>query len=453
MVHDARRRELKYMAKIAPFQGIRYNHHKVGDLSKVVSQPYDRVRYGLQEQYYDLHPYNIVRIIKGRASDSDTAANNVYTRAHDFFQTWLDAGYLLRDPAPALYVYHQTFALPDGTELTRKALIAALELVEFSEGTVLPHERTLSGPKVDRLNLLRATETNFGQIFMLYPDAENRINAILDRAIAGRKPDIDVRELFEKDVRQRVWVVTDPDAIAQVVDEMAPKQGLIIADGHHRYETALNFRAEMREKHPDAPVDAAFNYRMVTLVSMDDPGLTILPTHRQIHAYTAKTTAQILADAAEYFSVTPMADRAALEGALAMASPTDRRIGFYDGGYYLLRLRDPETMAQIAPDRTEEWRMLDVSILHELLIERVMGISKEQIAAHENIDYHRELDLALSHVDSGEALCAYIMNPTRMAEVRACSDQGAKMPQKSTDFYPKVITGLVAMSVGADERL
>jgi uncharacterized protein (DUF1015 family) len=453
MVHDARRRELKYMAKIAPFQGIRYNRHKVGDLSKVVTQPYDRVRYGLQDQYYDLHHYNIVRIIKGRAFDNDSAANNVYTRAHDFFRTWLDAGYLLRDPEPALYVYHQTFTLPDGAELTRKAFIAALELVEFSEGTVLPHERTLSGPKVDRLNLLRATETNFGQIFMLYPDAENRINAILDRAIAGRQADTDVRELFEKDVRQRVWVVTDPDAIAQVVNEMAPKQGLIIADGHHRYETALNFRAEMREKHPDAPADAAFNYRMVTLVSMDDPGLTILPTHRQIHAYTAKTTDQILAEAAEYFAVTPMADRAALEGALAMASPTDRRIGFYDGRYYLLRLRDPETMAQIAPDRAEEWRMLDVSILHELLIERVMGISKEQIAAHENLDYHRDLDLALSHVDSGEALCVYIMNPTRMAEVRACSDQGAKMPQKSTDFYPKVITGLVAMTVGADERL
>jgi uncharacterized protein (DUF1015 family) len=453
MVHDARRRELKYMAKIAPFQGIRYNHHKVGDLSKVVSQPYDRVRYGLQDRYYDLHHYNIVRIIKGRAFDNDTAADNVYTRAHDFFQTWRDAGYLLRDPEPALYVYHQTFTLPGGAELTRKAFIAALELVEFNEGTVLPHERTLSGPKVDRLNLLRATETNFGQIFMLYPDAENRINAILDRTIAGRQADIDVRELFEKDVRQRVWVVTDPDAIAQVVNEMAPKQGLIIADGHHRYETALNFRAEMREKHPDAPADAAFNYRMVTLVSMDDPGLTILPTHRQIHAYTAKTTDQILAEAAEYFVVTPMADRAALEDALAMASPTDRRIGFYDGRYYLLRLRDPETMAQIAPDRAEEWRMLDVSILHELLIEQVMGISKEQIAAHEHIDYHRDLDLALSHVDSGEALCVYILNPTRMAEVRACSDQGAKMPQKSTDFYPKVITGLVAMTVGADERL
>jgi len=441
------------MAKIAPFPGIRYNAHKVGDLSKVVSQPYDRVRYGLQDQYYDLHPYNIVRITKGREFGDDTQENNVYTRARDYFHIWMDAGYLLRDPAPAFYVYHQTFTLPDGTDLTRKAFIAALELAEFSEGIVLPHERTLSGPKVDRLNLLRATETNFGQIFMLYPDAENCINAIFDAAITGRAPDADVRELFEKDVRQQVWVVNDPEVIAQVVAEMAPKQGLIIADGHHRYETALNYRAEMREKHPGAPANAGFEYRMVTLVSMDDPGLTILPTHREIHAYTAKTTAQILADAAEYFDVTPMADRPGLEAAMAEATVTDKRIGFYDGNYFLLRLRDPEIMAQIVSERVEEWRMLDVSILHELLIERLMGISKEQVEAKENIDYHRDLDLAISMVDRGQAQCVYIMNPTRMAEVKACSDKGAKMPQKSTDFYPKVITGLVAMAVGPAERL
>jgi uncharacterized protein (DUF1015 family) len=441
------------MAIIAPFRGVRYNPHKVGDLRKVICQPYDRIRSELQEQYYHLHPYNMVRITKGQALEGDGPDQNVYTRARDFYQTWLDAGYLLRDSEPALYVYHQTFSLPDGTELTRKAFITALALVEFSEGIVLPHERTLSGPKVDRLNLLRATETNFGQIFMLYPDPENRINALLEEAIAGQPPTADVREFFEKDVRQQMWVVHDPASVARVVAEMAPKAGLIIADGHHRYETALNFRAEMRARHPDAPPNAAFNYRMVTLVSMDDPGLTILPTHREMSGYTAKTTAQILAEAASYFHITPLADRAALEAALRPVDLDDRRIGFYDGSYYLLQLKSPEIMAQVVPDRPAEWRMLDVSILHELLIERVMGISKEQVAAKENIDYYRDLDQALAHVDAGQAQCVYILNPTRMAEVKACSEQGAKMPQKSTDFYPKVITGLVAMPVGADERL
>ena len=342
------------MAKISPFHGIRYNSCKVEDLNQVVSQPYDRVRYGLQDDYYDLHPYNIVRIIKGRAFDTDTDYDNVYTRARDYFQTWLDAGYLLKDTQPALYVYHQTFELPDGTELTRKAFITALKLAEFDEGVVLPHERTLSGPKVDRLNLLRATKANFGQIFMLYPDQENRILGILDAAVAGREADADVRELLEKDVRQQLWAVTDPDVISEVVSEMAPKTGLIIADGHHRYETALNYRAEMREKHPGAPADAAFNYRMVTMVSMDDPGLVILPTHRLMHSYDAKSTAQIVEDARQYFEVTEVPDRPSLMEGLAQETPTDRRIGFYDGSYYLLRLKSLEVMAGLVPERVEE---------------------------------------------------------------------------------------------------
>jgi len=441
------------MAIIEPFRGIRYNRDKVGDLSKVVSQPYDRVRYGLQDEYYERDAHNIVRIIKGREMEGDSPdRETVYTRARDYYQTWVTEGYLLPDAEPALYIYHQIFTLPDGTQRTRKAFIAALKLVGFDEGIVLPHERTLAGPKLDRLNLLRATETNFGQIFMLYPDPDNKINNMFDAAVAGRPPDADVRDLFEEDVRQQLWAVTDPSVIANVVAEMAAKKGLIIADGHHRYETALSYQAEMQDKYPNAGTKAVFNFRMVTLVSMDDPGLTILPTHRQMHDYSTKTTSQILADAAEYFEVSPVADRAALAQALAEETPTDRRIGFYDGKFYLLRLRGPEAMAQAVPDRTEEWRMLDASILHELLIQRVMGISKERVAAKENIDYHRDLDLAIANVDEGKAVCVYVMNPTRMAEVKACSDMGAKMPQKSTDFYPKVITGLVAMAVGAGER-
>ncbi|MBN1661955.1 MAG: DUF1015 domain-containing protein, partial [Anaerolineae bacterium] len=424
------------MATVKPFRGVRYNPNKVGGLSKVVSQPYDRVRYGLQEQYYDLHPYNIVRIIKGKEHPDDDAAENVYTRARDYYQAWLDAGYLLRDTESAFYVYCQTFTLPDGTELTRRAYIGALELAEFNEGIVLPHERTLSGPKVDRLNLLRATAVNFGQIFMLYPDKENRINAILDAAVAGRPADIDVRELLEKDVRQQVWVVSDPEVVAQISAEMAPKEGLIIADGHHRYETALNYRNEQRAHHPDAPANAAFNYCMVTLVSMDDPGLTILPTHREINNYAARTTGEVLDAARRYFYVAKMADRAELEAALPEERPSERKIGFYDGGYYLLTLKEPAVMDEIVPDRAREWRTLDVSILHELLIEHIMGISKEQVEAKENIDYHRDLDLALQRVDAGEAQAVFIMNPTRMNEVKACSDRGEKMPQKSTDFYP-----------------
>ncbi len=440
------------MAVIKPFKGVRYNPERFDDLSAVVSQPYDRVRHGLQDKYYAQSDHTIVKIIKGKAFEGDDDENNVYTRARDYLQSWLDEGTLMREDAPALYVLHQTFTLPDGGQYTRKAFVTALELTTFDEGVVLPHERTLSGPKVDRLNLTRATETYFGQIFMLYPDEENQVNALFDAAIKGQEP-ILVREMFESDVEQRFWVVSDPEVIERVVAEMAPKVNLIIADGHHRYETAINYRDEMRQKHPGAPQSAGFNYRMVTLVSMSDPGLVILPTHRLMHSYDAKSGQRILQDAEPYFHVEPVADRDALEAALAKATPQAPCIGFYDGDYAVLTLKSPQVMAEIAPDREPAWQMLDVSILHEVLIERVMGLSKESVERKENIEYLRDADMGYERVDSGEANWLFVMNPTRMAEVRACTEADARMPQKSTDFYPKVISGLVALPVSPDERL
>ncbi len=440
------------MAVIKPFQGIRYNPERVQDLSKVISQPYDRVRYGLQDKYYDQSEYTIVKIIKGKQFEDDDEQSNVYTRARDYLDTWLDTGVMQVEDAPALYVLHQTFTLPDGEQYTRKAFTAAFEITTFDEGVVLPHERTLSGPKVDRLNLTRATETYFGHIFMLYPDQENRVNAILDQAVEDMEPLV-VRELFESDVVQRFWIVTDPEVIAQVQAEMAPKTSLIIADGHHRYETAINYRDEMRTQYPDAPANAGFNYRMVTLVSMSDPGLVILPTHRLMHSYDAKTSKQVIEDAKAYFDVQPVADRAALDAALAEATPQAPRIGFYDGDYTVFTLKSPKIMEEIAPDRDPAWRLLDVSILHEVLIERVMGLSQESVERKENIDYLRDVEMGYERVDNGEANFLFVMNPTRMAEVRACTAADVKMPQKSTDFYPKVISGMVALHVSPDERL
>lgn len=438
------------MANIRPFRGVRYDPEKIADLSTVISQPYDRVRYGLQDEYYDQSPYTVVRIIKGKEEPGDNETNNVYTRARDYYQSWLREGVLMREQSPALYVLHQTATLPDGSKKTRKGLIAALELSRFDEGIILPHERTLSGPKVDRLNLMRATEANFGHIFMLYPGG--RINELLDAAIAGQ-PGFELRELFEHDVVQQFWPITNPQVIQAVVEEMAPRRNLIIADGHHRYETALNYRDEMREKHPDAPPDAGFNYRMVTLVSMEDPGLVILPTHRLIHSYNQLDGAAVLERARDYFEVTPMADRAALDQALAEAEPAHPRFGLYDGGYTALTLRDPAVLAALLPDRSPTWRLLDVSVLHELFIELVLGIDKAAVERKENIEYLRDPQMGYDRVDQGAANFLLVMNPTRMEQVRACTEAGEKMPQKSTDFFPKVISGLVMMPIGAKERL
>jgi uncharacterized protein (DUF1015 family) len=440
------------MAVVKPFRGIRYNPERIDDLSLVISQPYDRVRYGLQDKYYAQSDYSIVRIIKGKEFEDDNPQDNVYARARDSLVRWLDEGVFLQENAPALYALHQTFALPDGQRYTRKAFLTALEITTFDEGIVLPHERTLSGPKVDRLNLVRATQTYFGSIFMLYPDEENRINSIVDAAIRDLEPML-ARELFESDVEQRFWAVTDPEVIAQIQAEMEPKRNLIIADGHHRYETAITYRDEMRRKYPDAPADTGYNYRVVALVSMSDPGLVILPTHRLISSYTAKSSKTLLEDAARYFLVERVADRVAMEASMAAALPEQPRIGFYDGGFAVFTLKDPKVMEEVAPDRDPAWRSLDVSVLHEVLLEQVMGLTKESVERKENIDYLRDVEMGFEQVDRGEANWLFVMNATRMSQVRRCTASGAKMPQKSTDFYPKIISGLVAMPCGPRELL
>ena len=439
------------MAEISPFRGVRYNPERFPSLDVVVSQPYDRVRYGLQDKYYDLSPYNIVRVIKNKQEEGDDENNNVYTRARDNYHRWLGEGILVREAQPALYVYHQEFTV-NGEQRVRKAFIAALKLVDFDEGTVLPHERTHAGPKVDRLNLLRATAANFGQIFMLYPDRENAINALLDAAIAGREPDVDVVELYEKDVRQKMWVVTDPEVIHAVQAAMQPKRNLIIADGHHRYETALNYRNQMRAAHPDAPPNAAFNYRMVALVSMDDPGLTILPTHREIHDYGAMSAGAFLERAKPYFEVVPVADQPACFELMAQRE-REHAIGFYAAGkYHVLVLKDESLLDElITEDRIPAWKRLDVTILHKVLLEGVLGMSEHVV--EEKVRYHRDPQGAIDNVDRGEGEYVFLLNPTKISEVKACSTQGEKMPQKSTDFYPKMISGLVICPVSVDETL
>ena len=441
------------MATIKPFRAIRYDQEKIDDINHVISQPYDRVRYGLQDEYYALSDYNVTRIIKGKEFDADSENDNVYTRAKGFLDQWLKDGILLREEVPAYYVYHQTFPLPSGKKITRKAFICAFELAGFEEGIVLPHEKTHAGPKIDRLNLTRATETYFGNIFMLYPDSENRIDAIFDQAI-NRPADIEAEELHEKDVLHRVWVVTDPVIIDQVNDEMAPKNNLIIADGHHRYETALNYQEDMQEKFPDAPPAAGFNHRMVAMVSMSNPGLTILPTHRLIFDYQKMGVEGILEKARVYFNVEKLSSRADLEEKMAPGVDHLGKIGFAcQEGFYLLTLNNTEIMESLAPDRVLAWRDLDVSVLHKLIFSHIMEIDEKKIDNLENIKYLREPDMGYEEVEKSGTSYLVILNATLIEQVTACTEVGEKMPQKSTDFYPKIVTGFAMLPVSPDERL
>ncbi len=434
------------MVTIKPFKGLRYNPDKFCDLSEVITQPYDRIHDAEQAQYYDLSPYNYVRIIQGIRTPDDIE-NNVYTRARGYALNWMAENALIRDPEPALYVLEQTFKRPgdmSDAEYTRRGLTAVLELSTFEEGVVLPHERTLSGPKVDRLNLTQATQTGWGHIFMLYPDDNAEINALLQPFLDSHMPAIVRERVIEPEVEQAFWVVPDPQVIAAVVEKIKSKGPLIIADGHHRYETALNYREQMRLEYPEAPANAAFNYVMVTFVSMSDPGLVILPTHRLIYDYKRMDSKALIKALAPYFAVTPMSDLDALHAALAEATPEQPRFGFYDGAHTLLTLKSLDTMAELLPDRDASFRALDVTVLHELILEKVMGLSKESVARKENLSYLRDPASGFTAVNKGEANFLFLLNATRIEQVRACTGVGERMPQKSTDFFPKVLSGLVA---------
>ena len=412
-------------------------------LGTVTAPPYDVIDGVQRAELLQRSPFNVVELDLPMASSE---GSDRYMHAAETLEEWILTGILTQDRFPTMWALSQEFRGPDGHTHVRNGILARVRVTDYGAGMIRPHERTQPGPKLDRLELTRATRFNLSPIFSLTSrDAWPQIEPA-----TANEPWAEVTDI--EGTIHRLWPVAD-EAIHDAVTAKLEGAELLIADGHHRYETAINFRDEMRQKHPDAPANAAFNYCMTTLVSMDDPGLTILPTHREIHDYRQKSVEQVLADAQAYFEVTPVASREALAEAMAQATPADRRIGFYDGRYYLLRLADPQIMAKVVPDRAEEWRMLDVSILHELLIERVMGIDKARVEAKENLDYHRDLDLALQQVDEGRAQCLFILNPTRMSEVKACSDKGEKMPQKSTDFYPKVIAGLVALAVGLKERL
>ncbi len=444
------------MAVVKPFRSIRYNLDRFEDMRLVVSQPYDRIDHNLQDDYYRLSPYNVVRIILGKREPADRQdGSNVYTRALDHFRQWMQEGVLVREAEPAFYVYEQSFTVED-QPYVRLGLIAAVELTDFEEGTILPHERIHAGPKEDRLRLLNVMQTNTEQIFILYPDDENRVNALIRQTIGDREPDIDLTEIWESDVRQRLWIVNDRTLLDAIQAEMAPKRGLIIADGHHRYSTGLSYRDQQRAAYPGAPVNAAFNFVQATLVSMTDPGLVVLPTHREICNFTATTPDGILRRAQTHFTVNQVADlRSCLD--TINAHPSGHAFGFYGGhavGFHVLTLkRDDLAYTQIAEDHSKEWKSLSVSILHKILLEQIAGVPEQGIEDKSMVRYHRDPQLAVQNVTQGKGNFVFFVSATRMDQIKAVANQGEKMPQKSTDFYPKVISGLSMLPLNPNERL
>jgi len=424
------------VAQIIPFRGIHYNPDKISNISTVVTQPYDRIGEAEQAVYYDRNPYNIVRIVKGRSVAQDNG-ENVYTRAGNLLTDWLNEGVLKRDLEPALYVYHQEYSF-GGEHLTRKGVIA---LGKLEPERVHAHERTLKGPKEDRLRLMRATEGNFGHIFMLYSDPSCRADEALVAAISGMSPTIEATDDFGN--RHLVWPVTDPEVIARVQTALSEKD-LYIADGHHRYETAVNFMRECEKRGWTKAAPESFDVRMMTLFNIDLPGMTIRPIHRLIHALSDFDPKAFLEKAGNDFQVKRHATLSDMEKAVK-AGCESHTFGCYAGGTFAtLTLRDEGLMDQlITGSWSSDWKHLDISILHTAILERLLGIDAKALEEQQNVTYSRDPEDALSKVDRGEEQIFFLLNPTSPDEVRRVADRGEKMPQKSTDFYPKLLTGLV----------
>ena len=425
------------MATISPFRALRYARERVA-ASRVVTQPYDKITPEMQERYYEASPYNLVRIILGKRQPGDGEGDNVYTRAAASFQTWRQAGILCPDPEPSLYAYSQSFTVPGTrTRAERRGFIGLGRIEEYSGGIVFRHEQTLAKPKADRLDLLRATRAHFGQIFMLYCGS-GEVDVLLASSSA---PDIEVTD--EYSVLHRVWKVCDP-AIIRQVQEYMHGQKLIIADGHHRYETALAYRNERRAAVTN-PAAAPYDFVMMTFVDMNRPGLVILPTHRIVFGLPSFSSAQFQADARRFFNVEE-AD-AGIDAARGIAIL--REAGH--AGTALLAVTADRAFLMHTPKERGTSRFagfslrqqaLDVVQLHKGLLEGVLKISEEAVRNQQNVSYCREAEDGLAQVRSGQAQIALLMNPVRMEQVRDIAFAGEVLPQKSTDFYPKLLSGL-----------
>jgi uncharacterized protein (DUF1015 family) len=432
------------MAIIKPFQAWRYDTGKVR-LDDVVTQPYDKISPEMQERYYAANPNNLVRIILGKTEPDDDGEKNVYSRAAANFRDWRNSGVLRRDPEPAIYAYQQHFKVPgdpSGMRHMRAGFIALGKLHDYSEKVVHRHEQTLSKPKADRLNLLRATHGHFGQIFMLYRSAHDLIGSLVP------PPTISVKD--EYGVEHRVWRISDPKFLARLQHDMADKK-LIIADGHHRYETALAFREEMRAKNSGAqtPGDAPWDYVMMTFVNMDSPGLVVLPTHRVVKGLQNFQLSELLAKAAHWFAVEDITARFHPDQPLDLLGGDDAPHYAYtptllavsSDRAHLLRAKPGAADSALANLDAKE-RQLDVVQLHKLLLEDALGMTEEDIRAQTYLAYIRDPREAVSSVRGGGSQLAFLINPVRIEQIRDIAFGGGVMPQKSTDFYPKLLSGL-----------
>jgi uncharacterized protein (DUF1015 family) len=419
------------MPEIRAFRGLRYNPENAGDMADLICPPYDVIPPSMQKELYASSPYNSIKLELPMEADP-------YAAAAERLALWLQEGILAEESEPALYPYSQTFTDQEGRIHTRCGFFAALRLHEFAERKVLPHERTLSGPKADRLNLFRTTKTNISAIFGLYADAEGRADRLIAGYTAAHEPVVDA--MFQG-IRNRLWRLADSDLVEAVQQSLADKS-VYIADGHHRYETGLNYRRERTSANPGHTGDEPYNFILTYLNNIHDKGLVVFPIHRLVHSVEGFDAEVFLGRLEEHFTVTELEDRAAMKAYLETAV-SSYAYGVVTGGYVLgITLRD--VPADILDSGiSDALQQLGLVVLHEVVLNRVLGIGQEALAQQTNIVYVKDDGEVFKAVTDGKAQLGFVVKPATVGQVLAVSESGGVMPQKSTFFYPKIMTGLV----------
>jgi uncharacterized protein (DUF1015 family) len=428
--------------KIKAFKAYRFDEKIVGSSADCIAPPYDVIDAEAQQALYEKNDRNIVRIIKGKKFAEDNEQNNVYSRAADYLSKWISEGAIKPDKNESIYAYVQDFSAA-GRDFTRSGFIALGKLAAFGQG-VQPHEKTLDGPKADRLNLTRATGAQFGQIFMLYDDPQTTADAVIAEA-AGSEPLVSL--LDEENVSHKIYAIT-ADAQKQAIIDMMADKSPVIADGHHRYETALNYYNETKK--PSA------EYCMMTFVNMHNEGLVVLPTHRLVSGLEGFDMGLLITAVGHMFEITEYrfsdgdkqkAQEDMFADLLADYDGGANSFGVYgnDGSFYKIKLKSREHIRKAAPELSEASQKLDVWVLHRLILENILGIGEKQLAGQSNLKYIKDIadakERSIAKVDGGQSQVVFFMNPTPVEQVKAVADAGEKMPQKSTFFYPKIFTG------------
>lgn len=429
------------MARVYPFRGLRYALSGQ-ELVSVVTPPYDVIDAQDQAGYYALHPHNIIRLELGQEYPGDGESDNRYTRAAATLGDWVQAGTLAVEDAPAFYRHEQEFEL-DGQRVVRSGFFAAVGLAPYAAGEVLPHEDTLARPIEDRLRLLQAARTNFSPIFGLYADPDRRVDGALAGALGGRQPEVEFTDQWGH--LQRLWVVREAEAL-RTVQETMRELPIYIADGHHRYETALRYSQETGR---GGVAEGLAGRAMMALVNLYDPGLIVLPTHRLVGGLGGLDLDSLLAAAGAFFRVEQVQlpgqqPEAFIQDELARRGGEGGTFALYGGGHrlYFLELQAGAEVP-VPPGKSPQWARMDVPVLHKLILEQLLGIGAEKARNQQHLTYTRDLPGAMKSVDEGRFQLLCCLNPTPVDQVIGVAERGETMPQKSTFFYPKYITGLV----------